>query len=41
MKKESAQSFIGFEMCVHDLSDNDIGLIIKAFEKVWLNLEKL
>jgi len=35
------ETFIGFEMCVHDLSDNDIDLIIKAFEKVWLNIDSL
>jgi hypothetical protein len=28
-------------MCVHDLSDNDIDLIIKTFQKVWGNIDKL
>ena len=35
------KTFIGFEMCVHDLSDNDIDLIIKTFQKVWGNIDKL
>ena len=35
------KTFIGFQMCVHDLSDNDIDLIIKTFQKVWGNIDKL
>jgi len=35
------KTFMGFQICLHELSGDDIGLIIKAFEKVWLNLEKL
>jgi perosamine synthetase len=35
------ETFIGFEMCVYDLSDNDIDLIVNAFEKVWKNIDKL
>ena len=35
------KTFIGFEMCVHDLTNNDIDLIIMAFEKVWLNIDSL
>ena len=35
------KTFMGFQICLHELSSDDIGLIIKAFEKVWLNLEKL
>jgi perosamine synthetase len=34
-------SYIGFGMCVYELSNDDIGLIIKAFTKVWANLESL
>lgn len=35
------KTFIGFEMCVHDLTNNDIDLIVNAFEKVWDNIDKL
>ena len=34
-------TFIGFEMCLYDLNDKDIKLIIKAFNKVWQSLELL
>ena len=34
-------TFIGFEMCVHDLTNNDIDLIVNSFEKVWENIDKL
>lgn len=34
-------SYIGFGMCVYDLSNADIDLIVKAFVKVWANLESL
>jgi len=34
-------SYIGFGMCVYDLSNVDIDLIIKAFVKVWANVESL
>lgn len=34
-------TFLGYEMCLHDLSDDDINLIINAFHKVWSNLETL
>ena len=34
-------SYIGFQMCMFDLSDNEIDLLILAFQKVWLNLNKL
>ena len=34
-------SYIGFGMCVYDLSIEDIQLIIKSFHKVWDNLDKL
>lgn len=33
--------FIGYQMCLHDLSDAEVDLIIAAFDKVWANLEKL
>jgi len=35
------ETFIGFEMCVHELSYDDIDLIISAFKKVWLNIDSL
>lgn len=34
-------SFLGYEMCLHDLSIEDVNLIIKAFNKVWNNLDEL
>lgn len=34
-------SYIGFAMCMHDLTDENVDLIIKAFQKVWNNLEVL
>ncbi len=34
-------TYLGFGMCVYDLSDDDIDLIIKAFEKVWNNIEEI
>jgi dTDP-4-amino-4,6-dideoxygalactose transaminase len=33
------KTFIGFQMCVHELSHNDIDLIVSAFKKVWENLD--
>ena len=35
------KSYIGFEMCLFELSEHDINKIIKTFKKVWNNLEKL
>ncbi len=35
------ESLIMFEVCLFELSDSDIDLIIKAFKKVWQNLDKL
>ena len=34
-------SYIGFGMCVYDLTLEDIKLIIKSFHKVWKNLDNL
>ena len=34
-------SFLGFAMCLHDLSEADVDLIVAAFRKVWANLEAL
>jgi len=35
------QSFMQIGMCVYDYTDEDIDLIIKAFQKVWDNLRRL
>ena len=35
------KSYIGFEMCLFELSELDIQLIIKTFQKVWDNLDAL
>ncbi|MEY3788584.1 MAG: hypothetical protein RIQ94_148 [Pseudomonadota bacterium] len=35
------QTYLGFAMCMHELSDQDIYLIGQAFTKVWSNLELL
>ena len=34
-------TFLGYEMCLHDLTEKDVKLIIEAFNKVWSNLEQL
>ena len=35
------ETFLGFEMCLHDLPDEDIDRVISAFRKVWANLDIL
>ena len=35
------QSFMGFEMCLHQLPKEDVELIIHCFQKVWSNLDLL
>lgn len=35
------KTYLGFQMCLHDLSDDDIDLITQAFQKVWANLDML
>lgn len=35
------ETFMGFPMCLHDLTDDDTDLIVAAFRKVWNNLGKL
>lgn len=37
----NARRFLGFGICSFDYSDEDIDLIIRAFHKVWQNLELL
>ena len=40
-EKLHEKTFIGFEMCVHDLPDNNVDLIVDAFKKVWKNIKTL
>ena len=40
-EKLHEQTFLGFEICDFDLSDNDIDKIGLAFKKVWANLDQL
>ncbi|MFT5229601.1 MAG: perosamine synthetase [Urechidicola sp.] len=40
-EKLNDETFLGFGMCVYELSNDDIDLIIKVFAKVWANLESL
>ena len=35
------KTFLGYEMCLHDLDENDTNFIIDAFRKVWDNLDEL
>lgn len=35
------KSYLGFAMCLNDLSDEDMDLIVAAFRKVWKQLELL
>lgn len=35
------KSYLGYAMCLNDLSDGDVDLIVEAFRKVWRNLEAL
>lgn len=34
-------SYLGLGMCVYDLTEDDVDLIVRAFQKVWSNLEAL
>lgn len=34
-------TFLGFAMCLHELPDADVDLILSAFHKVWSNLDEL
>ena len=34
-------SYLGLEMCVHELSDQDVDMIVMAFRKVWNEMESL
>ena len=35
------RSFLGFQMCLHDLGRDEIDLVIAAFRKVWSQMEAL
>jgi len=35
------QSFLGLDMCMYEYNDEDIELIIKAFKKIWYNMDML
>ena len=35
------KSFLGYEMCLHELNNQEVNLIIQAFRKVWENLHEL
>jgi len=35
------KSYMGYEMCLNELKNNDVDLIIAAFKKVWANLDNL
>lgn len=35
------KSFLGYEMCLHELNNEEVDLIIRAFNKVWDNLNEL
>jgi dTDP-4-amino-4,6-dideoxygalactose transaminase len=36
-----AKTFIGLNICMNELPSEDVGLVVKAFHKVWANLEAL
>lgn len=40
-EKLHEETFLGFAMCLHDLSDSDVDLIASAFHKVWGQLDLL
>jgi len=35
------KTLLQFAMCAYDLSNNDVDLIVRAFRKVWTNLDRL
>jgi dTDP-4-amino-4,6-dideoxygalactose transaminase len=34
-------SFLGFEMCLHRLTDQEVDRVVAVFQKVWANLDTL
>lgn len=35
------KTLLGYEMCMHDLNDQDVALVVAAFEKVWNHLSSI
>jgi len=35
------ETYLGFETCMHELGNNEVDLLIRAFHKVWNQLEQL
>ena len=35
------ETYMSFPLCLYDLNNSDVNLIIKAFSKVWNNLDEL
>ncbi|MGG7576425.1 DegT/DnrJ/EryC1/StrS family aminotransferase [Rhizobium sp. Nf11,1] len=35
------ESFLGFEMCLHRLTDQEVDKVVAVFQKVWANLDTL
>jgi perosamine synthetase len=35
------KSYLGFQMCMHEMTDQEVDLMIEAFHKVWRNLDAL
>ena len=35
------KSYLGYAMCLNDLADADVDLIVAAFRKVWRHLDQL
>ncbi len=33
--------FMGYQMCLYDLADQDVDLVVEAFQKVWMILDEL
>jgi perosamine synthetase len=40
-EKLHSETYFGFSMCLHDLNDKDVELIVHAFIKVWAHLDQL
>jgi len=34
-------TYLGFQMCMHEMHDNEVNLFVKCFQKVWSNLDLL
>ena len=35
------KSYLGYEICLHELEDDDVNMIVEAFRKVWQQLGKI